>query len=999
MARSVLSATVFALLVLVLVLSATPGASAFKSEEFKLCSDAGFCNRNRMRGVGGGAGGTGGAGGGSVSDVSFRVAANEAAAAGASSSTSSSGLTAHFTVVEEYTESVEAPAAETQEESDGQVVEEEQAAPREAGHRRGRAVFLMSVRGYAGGLVRVIVDEMADGAAASASVDMETSGRYHVPEVALEDKLAGMQVGWTTERNDATATVLRLEDDGSEGVVRFTLEHATMKMTVLVGDDTVLELNGDGMLRYEPTRPSTFSKHESFRAHVDTQPRGHQAMAIEVAFPLADEVYGIPERATSLALKPTIDSATGSVVSEPYRLYNLDVFEYLHESPFGLYGSIPMMVGHGSKGKTAGLFWLNASEMFVDVDGKSAMARRGGGRRADFIAESGVMDLFIFSGPSVRRVYSQLASAVGTVPIPPKFSLGYHQCRWNYRNTEDVYAVHRGFEEHDMPYDVLWLDIEHTDGKRYLTWDKNAFSDPVAMQQRLASEGRRMVTIVDPHVKRDPNYYVYKEALARGHFIRDVKKEVFDGWCWPGSSSYLDMLSPEVRAWWTDQLSLQNYKGSTEHLHIWNDMNEPSVFNGPEITMQKDNLHHGDVEHRDVHNLYGYLYHRTTAEGILQRSGGKARPFVLSRAFFMGTQRVSAVWTGDNTADWDHLKVSIPMLLAMNAAGLPFVGADVGGFFGNPTPELLARWYQLGTFYPFFRAHAHLETKRREPWLFGEPYTSLIRSALRRRYQLLAYIYTVFAESSRDGMPVMRSMWMEYPSEPEFLASEDQFMLGPALLVAPVLTESSTTREVSFPRGEVFYEMFSGKRVAVPQGGRVSIPVTMESVPIFARGGHIVPLQMRARRSTVTMEHDPYTLVVYPDSAGQASGSLYVDDGETTDYETGSFAIVRFNFANGKLSIGVDAAAVSTLHKTVDIERVVVMGGTEAVSSLTTGKPLEAMKSQWKMLSGKQLHAEYGPSAFFPGAGGDAITIKTVGELHIDTSNTSFEQVFVEIVH
>lgn len=291
-------------------------------------------------------------------------------------------------------------------------------------------------------------------------------------------------------------------------------------------------------------------------------------------------------------------------------------------------------------------------------------------------------------------------------------------------------AVNAGFDEHDIPYDVLWLDIEHTDGKKYMTWDASKFPTPVRMQEEIAAVDRRMVTIIDPHVKRDAGYEMHNEATRRGFYVKTASGDAdFEGWCWPGSSSYLDVTNPAIRDWWAEQFSFAKYKGSTSILNVWNDMNEPSVFNGPEVTMQKDLIHHGHWEHRDVHNAYGMYYHMATVQGLMRRSP-EQRPFVLSRSFFAGSQRWGAVWTGDNAAEWEHLSVSVPMLLSMSVAGLPFVGADVGGFFKNPDGELMTRWYQLGAYYPFFRGHAHHETKRREPWLFGEPYTARARRRL-----------------------------------------------------------------------------------------------------------------------------------------------------------------------------------------------------------------------------------------------------------------------------
>jgi alpha 1,3-glucosidase len=266
-----------------------------------------------------------------------------------------------------------------------------------------------------------------------------------------------------------------------------------------------------------------------------------------------------------------------------------------------------------------------------------------------------------------------------------------------------------------------------------------------------------MVTIIDPHIKIDSEYYVYQEAKDLDYYVKNADgKTTFEGHCWPGNSAWLDYLNPATRKYWAALFSFQKYEGSTKNLYTWNDMNEPSVFSGPEITMPKDNIHVGGVEHRDVHNLYGMLQQRATYDGQMLRSNYSDRPFILSRAFFAGTQRYGAIWTGDNTADWDHLASSVPMLLSISMSGVVFCGADVGGFFGNPDAELLVRWYQLGAFQPFFRGHAHIDTKRREPWVFDEPYTSLIRKAIINRYQLLPYIYTLFRIASLKGTPLMR---------------------------------------------------------------------------------------------------------------------------------------------------------------------------------------------------------------------------------------------------
>jgi alpha 1,3-glucosidase len=309
-----------------------------------------------------------------------------------------------------------------------------------------------------------------------------------------------------------------------------------------------------------------------------------------------------------------------------------------------------------------------------------------------------VLDLFVLLGPAPAAVLRQYGALTGTQALPPLFALAFHQCRWNYNDEADVALVVERMDAARLPMDVLWLDIEHTDGKRYFTWDAGKFPAPAAMQDRVALLGRKMVTIVDPHIKRAGGYAVHEEAAAADIYVKNKDGTVYEGWCWPGSSSWLDYLDPAVRAWWAGRFALDKYAGSTPNLYIWNDMNEPSVFNGPEVTMHKDARHHGGWEHRDVHNVYGMWQHAATSEGLLQRSAGAERPFVLSRAFFSGTQRFGAIWTGDNKADWEHLRISVPMLLTIGVAGLPFAGADIGGFFGDPAAELQLRWLQVCAF-------------------------------------------------------------------------------------------------------------------------------------------------------------------------------------------------------------------------------------------------------------------------------------------------------------
>ncbi|XP_010546305.1 PREDICTED: probable glucan 1,3-alpha-glucosidase [Tarenaya hassleriana] len=827
--------------------------------------------------------------------------------------------------------------------------------------------LILSLSVYRDGIVRLTIDE-------DHSLDPPKK-RFRVPDVIVsgfEEKKVWLQ-GATTETiaGDNSPSSVVYVSDGYEAVLR----HDPFEIFVREksGDRRrVLSLNSHGLFDFEQLSRKSDGENweESFRSHTDSRPYGPQSISFDVSFYDSNFVYGIPERATSFALKPT--RGPGVEESEPYRLFNLDVFEYLHESPFGLYGSIPFMVSHGKSGKSSGFFWLNAAEMQIDVlsdgwDAESGISLPSSQSRIDtfWMSEAGIVDTFFFIGPEPKDVVKQYARVTGTSAMPQLFATGYHQCRWNYKDEEDVEQVDSKFDEHDIPYDVLWLDIEHTDGKRYFTWDKVLFPHPEEMQKKLSAKGRRMVTIVDPHIKRDDSYFLHKETTQKGYYVKDSSGKDFDGWCWPGSSSYIDMLSPEIRTWWGGRFSCENYVGSTPSLYIWNDMNEPSVFNGPEVTMPRDALHVGGVEHREVHNAYGYYFHMATSDGLVMRGEGKDRPFVLSRAVFPGTQRYGAVWTGDNTAEWEHLRVSVPMILTLGLTGITFSGADVGGFFGNPETELLVRWYQLGAYYPFFRGHAHHDTKRREPWLFGERNTELMRDAIHVRYMLLPYFYTLFREANVTGVPVVRPLWMEFPHDEATFSNDEAFMVGNGLLIQGIYSKGAKQASVYLPGKESWYEMRSGKIYAGSKTHKVE--VSEESIPAFQRAGTIIPRKDRFRRSSSQMDNDPYTLVVALNSSQAAEGELYIDDGKSFEFKQESYIHRKFVFSNGRLTSS-NLAPRARFSSGCMVERIILMGHASG--------PKSALVEP----SNQKTDVEMGPLRLGGAAGsGSALTIRNPG--------------------
>uniref|UniRef100_A0A164X3E7 Glucosidase II subunit alpha n=1 Tax=Daucus carota subsp. sativus TaxID=79200 RepID=A0A164X3E7_DAUCS len=723
--------------------------------------------------------------------------------------------------------------------------QEEDQENQEKGEIHSKALIL-SLSVYSDGILRLKIDE-------DPSLDPPKK-RFEVPDV-IESGFLEKKLWLESVENKGGLNVVYLNGE-YEAVLR------SDPFEVLVrGKDgkSVMSLNSHGLFDFEQLRVKKEGEdwEERWKGHTDRRPYGPQSISFDVSFYDVSFVYGIPEHATSLALKPT--RGPGVDDSEPYRLFNLDVFEYLHESPFGLYGSIPFMLGHGKSRGTSGFFWLNAAEMQIDVlkdgwDAESSITLPSGQSRIDtfWMSEAGVVDAFFFVGPGPKDVIRQYTSVTGTSALPQLFATAYHQCRWNYRDEEDVQNVDSKFDEHDIPYDVLWLDIEHTDGKKYFTWDRALFPNPEDMQKKLAAKGRKMVTIVDPHIKRDNSYHIHKEATEKGYYVKDANGNDYDGWCWPGSSSYIDMVNPEIRSWWGEKFSYQEYVGSTPSLYIWNDMNEPSVFNGPEISMPRDALHYGNVEHRELHNAYGYYFHMATAGGLVKRESGNDRPFVL--------------------------------LL------IPLVHND-----------------------------------------YRERKTELIREAIHIRYMLLPYFYTLFREANVSGTPVVRPLWMEFPSDEGTFGTDEAFMVGNSILVQGIYTEGAKQVSVYLPGEQSWYDMRTG--TAYTGGVTHKLDVSEEAIPAFQRAGTIIPRKDRFRRSSKQMENDPYTLVIALNSSREAEGELYVDDGKSFAFQQGSYIHRRFVFSNGKLtSINLAPAATGKSQFVTDctVERIILLGHSPA---------------------------------------------------------------------
>ncbi len=510
-------------------------------------------------------------------------------------------------------------------------------------------------------------------------------------------------------------------------------------------------------------------------------------------------------------------------------------------------------------------------------------------------ADAGELDYYFFAGGSVQEVVSGYTDLTGRMWMPPRWALGFHQCRWSYMSAKELLEVARNFRKRRIPCDVLYCDIDYMDGYRVFTWNPTAFPRPRELVKTLRKMGFRLVTIIDPGVKNDDDYVVCREGKEKGMFLKKPDGAWFTGNVWPGECVFPDFTSERVRQWWgrwhKDFLEL-GVSG------FWNDMNEPAVWNHFGGTMPQDIPHDYDgqwVTHKRAHNVYGFNMARACCEG-LHTLRPKERPIIITRAAYAGVQRYSMVWTGDNHSTWEQYALSIPECLNLSLSGVAFCGPDVGGFSWNCTGELLARWTQAGAFFPFFRNHTAWDTRRQEPWTFGAEVGEICRRYISLRYQFLPYFYNQFREAALDGTPVMRPLFWEFPDDPNGYAVDDQFLLGPSLLVAPVIKPGANQRAVYLPAGSEWYDYWTKQKHA---GGQyVTIAAPLDTLPLFVRAGSILPM-------TEPIEHvqqkviDKIILDVYP--GRKTSGSLYEDDGESFEYEGGSYSLTHFTWDDGKL--------------------------------------------------------------------------------------------------
>lgn len=592
---------------------------------------------------------------------------------------------------------------------------------------------------------------------------------------------------------------------------------------------------------------------------------GYYVYATKKAWP-EEAFFGLGDKPTQLNLR-----------GRRLQNWNSDTYSFaLHQDP--LYRSIPFYIGI-KDGVSYGIFFDNTFKSHFDFAAEAP-------DQTSFWSEGGELQYYYIHGPHMMDVVKRYHSLTGTHPMPPLWALGYHQSRWSYYPESKVREIAGTFRKRKIPCDAVYLDIDYMDGYRCFTWNKRYFPNPKKMVKELADEGFKTVVMIDPGIKVDDNYWVFREGKEKKYFCRRCDDYFMEGYVWPGRCQFPDFTNPEVREWWGGL-----YKELTETgvAGVWNDMNEPAVFGLGTFPVDVRHAYDGQGgSHRKAHNIYGMQMVRATYEGLKKLFKNK-RPFTLTRAAFAGTQRYASVWTGDNIASWEHLRVGVLQCQRLSVSGMPFCGTDVGGFSGEPDGELFTRWIQFGTFSPLMRVHSAGDTREREPWSFGEEFEQINRKFIELRYRLLPYIYSVFWEHHRYGFPILRPLVMHEQQVKTNPYREEEFTFGDKILVSPVMEPAQQSKVVYLPAGKWYYywtdEVFDGRK-------EHTIPTPLDEMPVFVKAGAVIP-EYPVMQYVHEREIEELKLTVYYGDHELNSFS-YEDHGDTFAYEQDIYLEKKF---------------------------------------------------------------------------------------------------------
>ena len=548
-----------------------------------------------------------------------------------------------------------------------------------------------------------------------------------------------------------------------------------------------------------------------------------------------------------------------------------------------LYLNIPMYIDiQGTEGYF--IFYNNPSRALFDL-----CASESNKVKATF--ENLGLEYYIGFG-NLSDLMTKYSILTGKAMLPPKWSLGFHQSRYSYMSQNEIEEVASDFKKNDLPISAIHMDIDYMDGYRIFTANKKTFPDLRALSGTLMKDDIRLVSIIDPGVKADPSYDIYHEAISKNLTVKDPAGGHLYAPVWAAMSVYPDFSIAEARNWWGSKYSYYLNNGISGFGH---DMNEPAAF-----TLWGDNTLPDAAElaigsHASVHNLYGLLMDKAGYDGLL-RLRKEERPFILSRSGWAGVQKFAFVWTGDTASTWAEMHSSISTIINLGLSGIPLTGTDIGGFSGSPSDELFLRWFQMGTFFPFFRVHSAKGTRMREPWLFGATYMQIIRKFLKLRYKMIPFYYSLAYESHITGSPIIRPVLWE---DPQYDPSADTvFMVGESLFVSPVLTQNQKNSVIDFPGG-LWYSLWDQSLHSSIE----KVNVNLDEMPVFVKAGSILPTEINGE---IIME-------VY--FADDCKGKLYMDDGALDpNYLLYNFSSHRKD-SSFEISISIDDHGYQRLKK------------------------------------------------------------------------------------
>lgn len=599
-----------------------------------------------------------------------------------------------------------------------------------------------------------------------------------------------------------------------------------------------------------------------------------------------------------------------------------------------LYRAIPFYYGLND-GRAYGVFFDNSFQSYFDFAKEREDA-------TSFWSHGGEMNYYFIYGPELIAVAERYALLTGRPELPPLWALGFHQCKWSYYPESVVRNLAAEFRQRRIPCDGLYLDIDYMDGYRCFTWNNQHFSDPAKMIADLEKDGFKTVVIIDPGIKIDPNYKVFQEALQKDYFCRRSDGPYIKGKVWPGECFFPDYTRPEVRTWWSglfrDLIRRMGVRG------VWNDMNEPAIFDVPSKTFPEDVRHDYDgnmTSHRKAHNVYGMQMSRASYDGV-KHFGYPRRPFLITRATYAGGQRFASVWTGDNVASWEHLQLASIQSQRLAISGFSHVGSDVGGFNDMPDGELFVRWLQLGVFHPLYRVHSiglnatgdsavdetaiaeNIQSGKKidqEPWSFGDEYTDLARKTIELRYKLIPLIYTAFWQYSMHGTPILRPLSFLDQNDPETLHRMEEFCLGDHLLACPISEPNAEGRYLYLPEG-IWYDFQTNQ--PIPGEQEIWADATIEDIPMYVRAGGIIPMAP-VMQYVGEKPIEEMTLHVYYKN-GEEKSILYADAGDGYDYLEGKYLLHNFKVAGESKKFTLSQFRNGAFIPTYDRFRVIFHG-------------------------------------------------------------------------